>query len=175
MLIAWNSSQGNPNASLQLPQPEEDIGEDESRLADEARTRQRLAIHSLIRRAEFVDDSNEVTSPAPPSEPRPPTSTNSLLKRLQQRTVQRGVQESPNSKGSPQNTRPPTAVETTRPLPQEQSDRAAEVPSNEPTNLAEADQSQWLDGMRFAFNPWMGWPETLETYGFSHDLDDDYV
>lgn len=167
MLIARHSTMHSTNAGLQLLQPEEDVGDDESRLAAAARVRQRLAIHSLLRRAEFVDDSNEVTSPAPASEQRPSTNSSS---RLQQQPETRN-----NSNANP-DSRNEVSSNIFEPngMPYEKSNTAAVSTEKEPSYYLEEDQGRWSEEMRIAFNPWMGWPETLETYGFSQDLDNDY-
>ena len=170
MLIARHSSETSTSVGIQLPPPEEVLEDHLSRLADEARTRQRLAIHSLIGRADFIDDSNEVTSPAPPGEPHSNGSANGVARAQWQRFARGNA----NVKAAPHILRSHNlsgAGQTTQP---KQSAGVVEAVSNEPTNYAQDDQGQWLDGMRLAFNPWMGWPETLETYGFSQDLDDDY-
>jgi hypothetical protein len=57
---------------------------------------------------------------------------------------------------------------------QQQQNGVAGVPSNDLASYDEEQPDQSSDGMRFAFNPWMGWPETLETYGFPQGVDDDY-
>ncbi|KAJ9608857.1 hypothetical protein H2200_006628 [Cladophialophora chaetospira] len=169
MLIARNSSENIANSAVQVPS-EEVLEGHLSRLADEARTRQRLAIHSLIGRADFVDDSNEVTSPAPPGE-YPSSTVNAGERPLRQRLIR----SNPNVKVAPQIFRTHGSLIGVTQSPQpKQTDQLIEPMINEPTNYAQEDQNQWLDGMRLAFNPWMGWPETLETYGFTQDLDDDY-
>lgn len=170
MLIARHSSQGIAPGGVQLPPPEEVLEGHLSRLADEARTRQRLAIHSLIGRADFVDDSNEVTSPAPPSE-LPSANTLNASARPQRQRLGRG---NANVKTAPQVLRSHGLLGAGQAAQPKQANRTVEAVGSEPTNYAQDDQGQWLDGMRLAFNPWMGWPETLETYGFTQDLDDDY-
>lgn len=169
MLIARHSSENITSSGVQLP-PEDVLENHLSRLADEARTRQRLAIHSLIGRADFVDDSSEVTSPAPPGE-----YTNSTVNAGARPQRQRSTRRNPNIKVAPQILRSHSSRfgAAQAPLAKE-ADRLVEPVINEPTNYAQEDQNQWLDGMRLAFNPWMGWPETLETYGFTQELDDEY-
>src|SRR6201999_92078 len=95
MLIVRHSSENSSTAGVQLPPPEEIVEDHLSRLADEARTRQRLAIHSLIGRADFVDDSNEVTTPAPPSDHHP----NGIVPGRPHR--QRSIRSNPNVKAAP--------------------------------------------------------------------------
>ncbi|ETI28413.1 hypothetical protein G647_00862 [Cladophialophora carrionii CBS 160.54] len=169
LLIARHSSESSANPGIQVPPPEEVLEGHLSRLADEARTRQRLAIHSLIGRADFVDDSNEVTSPAPPGEY--PSATVNAGARPQR---QRSIRNNPNVKVAPQVLRSHSLLGAAHAAQPKQANQGVEPVINEPTNYAQEDQNQWLDGMRLAFNPWMGWPETLETYGFTQDLDDDY-
>ncbi|OAL34644.1 hypothetical protein AYO20_06061 [Fonsecaea nubica] len=169
MLIARHSSQ-NTSTGIQLPHPEEILEDHLSRLADEARTRQRLAIHSLIGRADFVDDSNEVTSPAPPRDNNSNGISTASLRSQRQRPPRNTMTVKPN----PQILRSQSVPGVSQTGQSKQPDRVNEGGSGEPTNYALEDQGQWLDGMRLAFNPWMGWPETLETYGFSQDLDDEY-
>ena len=171
MLIARNSSESNANAGVQLPPPEEVQDGHLSRLADEARTRQRLAIHSLIGRADFVDDSNEVTTPRPPSEHHVNGTVSAGARPLRQ---QRSIRSNPNLKTAPHVLRSHSFLGATQGTDPKQSVAGVETVSNEPTNYAQDGQNQWLDGMRLAFNPWMGWPETLETYGFTQALDDEY-
>jgi hypothetical protein len=171
-LIKRHSSQNSAAAGVQLPPPEEVLDTHLSRLADEARTRQRLAIHSLIGRADFVDDSNEVTTPAPPSD-HPIHNPLDPVARLQHK--QRTVRTNINVRAAPQILRSQSmraAADAAQLKPA--TDPIVEGVTNEPTNYAQEDQNQWLDGMRLAFNPWMGWPETLDTYGFTQDHDDDY-
>jgi hypothetical protein len=171
MLIARHSSESNENAGVQLPPPE-DVQEGHlSRLADEARTRQRLAIHSLIGRADFVDDSNEVTTPQPPTDHHP---NGALSVAARPQRQQRSIRSNTNLKTAPHILRSHSFGGAAQAMDPKQSDSGVEVVSNEPTNYAQDDQNQWLDGMRLAFNPWMGWPETLETYGFTQALDDEY-
>ena len=170
MLIARNSSEHDTHGGVQLPPPEDVLDSHLSRLADEARTRQRLAIHSLIGRADFVDDSNEVTTPAPPSEIIP----NGTLGAGGRTNRQRSIRSISNIKAAPHMLRSHSALGAAPAMLAKQTDPAVESIGNEPTNYALGDQTQWLDGMRMAFNPWMGWPETLETYGFTQALDDEY-
>ncbi|KAL2404589.1 hypothetical protein ABEF93_006148 [Exophiala dermatitidis] len=174
LLIARYSTRFNASGSAQLPQPEETIDED-PRLADEARIRQRLGIHSLIRRADFVDDSNEVTSPAPTIQPRASAIRHTLSteqERRSQRTSSAANRALPNTGSAQVNQPNGTSSVTPRPYPVPNG--IAATANNEPASYDEEPPDQSSDGMRFAFNPWMGWPETLETYGFPQGVDDDY-
>ena len=171
MLIVRHSSENTTAPGVQLPPPEEILEGHLSRLADEARTRQRLAIHSLIGRADFVDDSNEVTTPAPPTEHHP---NGVLAAATKSQRSQRFIRSNPNAKAGPHVLRSHSFSAGALVTDPKQLEQGGEVGANEPTNYSQEDQNQWLDGMRLAFNPWMGWPETLETYGFTQALDDEY-
>jgi hypothetical protein len=170
MLIARHASDSDNNGGVHLPQPEEVLNSHLSRLADEARTRQRLAIHSLLGRADFIDDSNEVTSPAPASAS-PSNGASPASRPQRQPPKQVRVQDHVRAASHVLRS---NLIGNAPPGPQLKQARLIETVPSEPTNYAQDDQGQWLDGMRLAFNPWMGWPETLETYGFSQELDDDY-
>lgn len=176
-LIGRYSLRFSSTGPVQLPQPEEAIDED-PRLADEARIRQRLGIHSLIRRADFVDDSNEVTSPAPNIQARSSAIRHTLSLQQQERrsqTAASAINRGPQRAIGTHNTRAIAAEPAKANLYQRQNENGvAGNSSSEPASYDEEQLDQSSDGMRFAFNPWMGWPETLETYGFPQGVDDDY-
>ncbi|EXJ89661.1 hypothetical protein A1O3_02728 [Capronia epimyces CBS 606.96] len=177
-VIGRYASRFNATGSLLLPQPEEAIDED-PRQADEARIRQRLGIHSLIRRADFVDDSNEVTSPAPNFQARSSAIRHTLSVQQPERRSQRTssvIYRAPQRTLGTHGTTPSrnNAADSAKSRSYQQQNNVAGNANNEPASYAEERPDQSSDEMRFAFNPWMGWPETLETYGFPQGVDDDY-
>ena len=158
-LIARYSSRFNSTSTEQLPRPEDGL-EDEG----DVRTGQRLAIHSLVRRADFVDRSNETTAPSSTTEFQSSASPQTFS-----RVAARFV-----GKHTGQTIETTSTLEVAKATSHNQSNVFSEDLGNERASYDRENSGESVDGMRFAFNPWMGWSETLEGYGFTQNLDDDY-
>ncbi|KIW99878.1 uncharacterized protein Z518_10806 [Rhinocladiella mackenziei CBS 650.93] len=165
MLIAQHSSKVTSNNTLLVSPREDGMGDDDSKIRDEARARQRLAIHSLVRRADFVDDSNEVTSPAHTHVHRSPAKARQKVSSVRNMLIEPPARR---------NITPVGILESSQNALNQGPRITEENNRGESTRNEESESDQWMDGMRFAFNPWMGWSETLEAYGFSQDMDGDY-
>lgn len=154
-----------------LRQPiEKSVNSEESQ---QARIRQQLAIHSLIRQANFESGDGDygvtVTGVKPSTAPEGGAPAGFDQAVLSGTPVAEGLQHAERAM---------TAKSRTTEQQQRCSHEAAAMrtqnPIVEPIWPDSHGPSESQNTMGLAFNPWMGFSESLESYGLTLSLDEDY-
>ncbi|KIW33394.1 uncharacterized protein PV07_00247 [Cladophialophora immunda] len=167
----WGTEPGPP------PQRAEATGEDDE--ATQTRTRQQFAIHSLFRQANFDGDSNHDTiiSETTPSMVEFQLATMPQIRSRLLVPAGSGAATPPG--GLPHGDLQNSGSEMT-PEQQQAGHLQADPAPTRPNTLADPmldyDRSceELENDMQLVFNPWMGFSESLESYGLTLTLDEDY-
>lgn len=152
--------------------------------ATQVKIRQQLAIHSLIRQANFDNDNGDdgVAAACIPRsniaaqlDAMSPTQSELGVPSVLDRATLSGspVAERLQNAGTKMTTKANTTDQRPRFL-QEGTAMQMQNVTDESIWHDSPDLGEWQDNMQLVFNPWMGFSESLEAYGLTLSLNEDY-